>query len=250
MTWVKLDDAFAEHPKIVGLSDGAFRLLVAAFCYCGRWNTDGVVPKTALKMPRRCVNELVSRGNWHAAGHECETCPPVANDAYYVHEFLVYNPSAEEVETAQERRSEKARKAARARWEKRPSLPPSSANGNTPSMLGAVLPDAPVPTVSSSPSTSEPPHPQAVDDEEELIVDEIETTAVAVLERVAGVRMTGIAPNQPGAYRDRVIANLEHERGTELRHIIETHPTAPVQTLAGWMLGEPNSLASYRKADA
>lgn len=253
MTWVKLDDGFAEHPKIVGLSDGAFRLLVASFCYCGRWGTDGLLPQGALKMKPAHVRELISRGNWHESGHECGTCPAIANGAHYVHEFLVHNPSAEEVEVAQGRRKEKARKAARARWEKPPSNAPSSANGNAPSMPGGMLPDAPVPypSVDSHPSHSEPRHPQAVDDEELRIegppLDPVAVKRRAVLERIVDIRTEGIAPKTPGPYRVKVLAQKIEEHGAELDRLLELYPDAPVESFAGQLLGEPNSLHLFRR---
>ena len=41
MTWLRIDDAMVDHPKIIGLSDGAFRLHITALCYCARHLTDG-----------------------------------------------------------------------------------------------------------------------------------------------------------------------------------------------------------------
>lgn len=38
MSWVRLDDQFADHPKVVGLSSDAFRLHVSAMCYCAKGN--------------------------------------------------------------------------------------------------------------------------------------------------------------------------------------------------------------------
>lgn len=253
MTWVKVDDGFAEHPDVVGLSDAAFRLLVASFCYCGRNNTDGRLARGALAMPPKRVRELIAAGRWHQPGHECECCPPVAPGTYYVHKFLAYNPSAEEVEVTQGRRSEKARKAARARWDKPPSNAPSMPDAK----LETVLADAPVPNpsvVTSLPSTSEPPESQPVDDEKSFAeptpIDRLEVTVRAVFDRCAEARMKGIAPNAPGPYRARVLANLETEHGTDLRRIIQSHASAPVETLAGYVLGEPNSLSRYREATA
>lgn len=61
MTCVKLDDAFADHPKVVGLTDRAFRVHVRALCYCGRFSPGvGLIPASALRQlgtnekPLRC----------------------------------------------------------------------------------------------------------------------------------------------------------------------------------------------------
>ena len=49
MAWIKLDDHFGDHPKVVALSDAAFRLHVNAFCYCGRHLTDGKITQGAIE---------------------------------------------------------------------------------------------------------------------------------------------------------------------------------------------------------
>ena len=41
MTWVKVDDALPEHPKVARLSDAAFRVHISALCYSARNLTDG-----------------------------------------------------------------------------------------------------------------------------------------------------------------------------------------------------------------
>lgn len=90
VTWVRIDDGFAEHPKIMGLSDRAFRLHVTALCYCGRNLTDGHLSPPALKMlmascsaTRRHVNELVDAGVW--------------DSATTIHDFTDLNPTADSV---------------------------------------------------------------------------------------------------------------------------------------------------------
>lgn len=249
MTWIRVDDGFSEHPKIVGLSDGAFRLHVRALCYCGRWSTDGVLPKGSLKFSAKRAHELVERGIWHENGHECESCPPVAPGAFYLHEFLAYNPSAEEVEEAQGRRSERARKAARARWEKTASNAPSIPSSTARSKLGDYSSTAPVPVparISHQQPCSEPP---AADDDDNCPgtapIDPVAVKVRAVFERCTDARMAGKAIANRDAYRRTVFAEFG-ARERELRDVIATHPTAPVSTLAGWMLGEQNSLHAYR----
>lgn len=256
MTWVRLDDLFTDHPKLAGISDAAFRLHVAALCYCGRWGTDGKVPKAALsglypKQPARRAVELVDAGLWHTSSHLCDVCPPIDARAYVVHAFLEYNPSGGEVDEAAQKRVEKARRAARARWEKDAH---EHAHSNTQALPGGMLADAPSPVpglVTSLPGTWEPPDPQPVDDDEEFAatttpIDPVEITVRAVFDRCAKQRMTGIKANNPTAYTASVLNNLELEHGDGLRRAIETHPNAPVDVLAGWVLGEANSLASYR----
>jgi hypothetical protein len=67
VSWVRLDDAMPEHPKIAGLSDAAFRLHVSALCYSGRHLTDGEISRGVLRLlgvPPRRAAELVSAGVW------------------------------------------------------------------------------------------------------------------------------------------------------------------------------------------
>lgn len=120
MTWVRIDDGFAEHPKIHTLSDRAFRLHVTALCYCGRNLTDGVIATPALRMllgacnaTRRHVDELVAAGVWDR------------DDDLRVHDFTDLNPKAVTVK----REREKTRDRQRRHREARNSVTESVSNG-------------------------------------------------------------------------------------------------------------------------
>lgn len=66
MTWVKIDDGMPNHPRMLGLSDGALATWVRGLCYSSAYLTDGMLPKAArshLGRPKS-VEELVSRGVW------------------------------------------------------------------------------------------------------------------------------------------------------------------------------------------
>ena len=97
VTWVKLDDSFAEHPKIANLSDGAFRSHLSALCYAARLLTDGWVPTGILPQIRankRVVAELVGAGLWEEEER-----------GYRLHDFLEYNPTRA---AAEQRRNDRA----------------------------------------------------------------------------------------------------------------------------------------------
>lgn len=104
MTWLRLDDLFPRHRKVRRLSDAAFRVHVEAKCWASHHLTDGHIPAdelddvTTVRRPARYVAELVTRGLWHEAGHECasEHCRPIP-DGWLVHDFLDYNPTAVQV---------------------------------------------------------------------------------------------------------------------------------------------------------
>jgi len=90
MTWVKLDDGFPTHPKVIGLSDAAFRAHVTGICYAAQHLTDGWVPMTIAK--QRAIAELIGVGLW------AESIAGVDHlDGYWIHDYLDYNPSRTDV---------------------------------------------------------------------------------------------------------------------------------------------------------
>ena len=109
MTWVKLDDNFPTHPRVVGLSDRTFRTHVTALCYCAKYLTDGHVPTSALRAigPRRSAVELEEAGLWSKTDH-----------GWMIRDFLDYNPSREDVETQRTRKREAGSRGAEIRWQK------------------------------------------------------------------------------------------------------------------------------------
>lgn len=94
MTWVRLDDKFPNHPKVINLSDAAFRLHVSAICYAGEYLTDGHISGrivrnlSPISNLARAVEQLVAARLWEPT-----------EDGYQIHDFLEYNPSAEKKKT-------------------------------------------------------------------------------------------------------------------------------------------------------
>lgn len=109
MTWVKLDDGFATHPKIEELSDRSLRVHLRGLCFCAKHLTDGHIPtKTAKAMgPAKCLTELVDSTLWEVNG-----------SGYVVHDYTEYNPTRAEVEDVREKRHKRAVAGAKARWDK------------------------------------------------------------------------------------------------------------------------------------
>lgn len=95
MTWLRLDDDFPDHPRIIGLSDTAFRTYVTGLCYCGRHLTDGDIPTGALRAigPRRAAQELEAAGLWLRTDH-----------GWAVRDYLHYQASRADVEAEKERK--------------------------------------------------------------------------------------------------------------------------------------------------
>ncbi|HXH05392.1 MAG TPA: hypothetical protein VNI83_02260 [Vicinamibacterales bacterium] len=106
MAWVKLDEAFFDHPKIASLSDAAVIAYLQALCYCNRNLTDGFVP---LKRARefagksRVFNELVP--------HLWELC----EGGIFIHDYLDYQPSRAQVLAERAGRLEAKVRAGKAR---------------------------------------------------------------------------------------------------------------------------------------
>lgn len=95
MTWVRLDDQFPGHPKVVKAGPPAAWLHVAGLCYCARYLTDGFVSDAALmgmgqygrSRAQSLAERLVGAGLWeHSDG------------GYVIHDYLDYQPSRERVE--------------------------------------------------------------------------------------------------------------------------------------------------------
>lgn len=110
MSWANLDDGFADHPKILGLSDAAFRLHTCALCWCSRRGTDGAVVPRDLKTlgsmiqsqvdPARLVaDELVPAKLWDPT-----------DAGWQIHNWKKRNKPAAKIE--EEREASRARIAA------------------------------------------------------------------------------------------------------------------------------------------
>ena len=93
MTWVKIDDSFPNHPKIVGLTDKAFRIHISGLCYCGTYLTDGFVPMTIAARfaneEMKYIVELEQAGLWREAPQD---------NGFYIHDYLAHQTSKTQVE--------------------------------------------------------------------------------------------------------------------------------------------------------
>ena len=68
MTWIKIDDTLPNNPKILPLSDKAFRLYIEALCYANQYLTDGFLPMAIVKRldTGTVQQELIEAGLWLA----------------------------------------------------------------------------------------------------------------------------------------------------------------------------------------
>jgi hypothetical protein len=115
MSWVKIDDKFTEHPKLISVSPLGIALQVAALCYANTHLTDGFIPYNVVQklisfrfsppgdniiytisvtsgMQGEDVdcdmisNWLVDAGVWEAV-----------DGGFYIHDYPVYQPLKNDV---------------------------------------------------------------------------------------------------------------------------------------------------------
>lgn len=117
MSWVRLDDHFPTHPKMVAAGHEAAWLHVCALCYCAEHLTDGRVPKAMVprlsdcRNPRRLADRLVEVNAWEVDG-----------DEFVLHDFLEFNPSREQVLLERAAAKERRQRGARTSHESRASV--------------------------------------------------------------------------------------------------------------------------------
>lgn len=100
-TYIRLHDGMTDHPKIDGLSDRAFRLLIDSWCWCSRHLTDGHMPETTWckRGTRSARAELIAAGL-------VETTPTGVE----MHDYLQHQRSADEVAEMRAKRAEAGRR--------------------------------------------------------------------------------------------------------------------------------------------
>lgn len=110
MPWVKLDDQFTEHPKVVEAGPLAAWLYVCGLTYCARQLTDGFVPTAQLRrlLPSASVVKLADRLV------EVRLWEP-ASGGYRVHDYLIYNPSRQQTLATRKQKADAGRKGG---WQK------------------------------------------------------------------------------------------------------------------------------------
>jgi hypothetical protein len=87
MTWFKVDDNLAFHPKTVAAGNAALGLWVRAGSWSAHTHTDGIIPNEIASTigTRNQIGRLVSSGFWIPKGngfefHEWHERQPIAAD--------------------------------------------------------------------------------------------------------------------------------------------------------------------------
>jgi hypothetical protein len=106
-TYIRVHDGLDEHPKVEGLSDGAFRLLLTSWMYCSRNRTDGQIKDAAWKRrgTAKARRELLEAG----LVEQCE-------GRVEMHDYLEHQRSAEEIRLLKETRGDTGSFGNHVRW--------------------------------------------------------------------------------------------------------------------------------------
>lgn len=183
MSWVRLDDQFTDHPKIVQAGPLAGWLYICGLTYANRYLTDGRIPAAQVRRladvdgADELAARLVAAGLWE-----------VVDGGYQIHDYLEYQPSADTVRKEREATAHRVqewrerKKAARNASSNSVTYPPS--NKNVTGTAGVcntdvtALPDVTgsvtllvTPHVTPPPSHPIPSHPKDIDRDLESDLD-------------------------------------------------------------------------------
>lgn len=136
MGWVKLDDRFFTHPKIIDLSKDAKLVFLAGLTLASCQLTNGFLSDATVRAIMALVN--IRRQNVSKIEHELDTKSlwKRVQDGYEIHDYLDYNPSSEQVREKRERTATRV-----AEWRKRNE----GSNAVTNSVRNGVSNTSPVP---------------------------------------------------------------------------------------------------------
>jgi hypothetical protein len=109
VSWLGLDDAFFDHPKIAGLDDRAFRWFMWSLGHCSRYLTDGFVALGVIRgcslvtrkyTAERALRVICGAGLWEEVEGGIE-----------VHHYLDWNPDRASVLEKRRRATERKRRS-------------------------------------------------------------------------------------------------------------------------------------------
>ena len=115
MTWGKVDDNLAFHPKVLQAGNEAMGLWIRALSYSCQQLTDGFIPSTVVGVfdGFDSAERLVQSGLWH-----------LADGGYQFNDWADYQPTRKDVESKRESvrsaRSEAGKRGAEKRWNGKP----------------------------------------------------------------------------------------------------------------------------------
>jgi hypothetical protein len=103
LSWIRLDDGFADHPKIKRAGPLAIAAQVRALCYSARFLTNGhlpakVVDEILADLAPLTLRDMCLQKLWQKSGR-----------GYLVHDYLAYNPDRRTVTELRETRARAGR---------------------------------------------------------------------------------------------------------------------------------------------
>lgn len=218
MTWFKIDDDFAEHPKFLALSDAAVAAWVRALAYASRFLTDGRVPKVANRVigTGKALKELVAAGLLI----DCD-------DHWQIHDYTDHQRTKAEVEAERNAAAERSR-----RYRERKRHGVTHASRHYPESESHEI------------QSHHHHHLRAVTNVTGTDDDLVNQAIDLVVER----RCRGKALTNPDAYRAKVRDTIETELRPRALDLL-TRFAPPADVLAAALEGETHSLGRYRIAD-
>ncbi|SRR6266498_2134813 len=111
MPWVRIDEEFARHPKVMAAGPLGMAMQVAALCYCNQYLTDGFIPRTVVAGlldfaglgMRMWQGDLVGGGEdatWQLVVEDLLEAglwvEELSRGGYRIHDYHDYQPSKEE----------------------------------------------------------------------------------------------------------------------------------------------------------
>lgn len=174
-TWIKLDDDFFDHPKVVGLSLVAVHVHLRAICWCSKHLTDGRIPVAvveswSVRRWREAIESLVERGLWERPtvdlgstyGLPTVRDPKVA-EWFQIHDYLDHQRSAEDARNIKAKRAKAGSKGGQAKAAKAKQTPSKVLEGGLAEKRREDSPSSP-PLISGE----KPAETVAYGDDEEL----------------------------------------------------------------------------------
>lgn len=113
MAWARIDDQFFYNKKVAQVDGPAKLLYLASLVYAANQLTDGFIPEKALKFIastadvancQEFARQLLDVGLWDAS-----------DDGYIIHDYLIWNPSKQQVLATREARAESGRRGGEAK---------------------------------------------------------------------------------------------------------------------------------------
>ena len=238
MPWVKLDDKFRTHPKVIAADLEAAWFYVCALGYCAEQLTDGEIGAGMVPILAPHVTDP------SAAAEKCCTVGLLerTDTGYRVPDYLDYNPPRAKVladrEAAKARRTRSSSADVRANVARTSSEPPETFAGRSATPYPYPYPES----VDNQPSSEEPgrpSYPQPVDGG---------SVAEAVLDYLVDVAQAGNREpiTKPERWRRTVRRRLLTEHGDTVNRLAATWPTAPASAIGNAVIdGDTRQLARY-----